>query len=72
MHGNVEEWCLDTVADDYKAVRGGSHNTPVEFLATDYCSASIPEDRSVLLGFRIVEVLPRSTATGQTEALFFA
>ena len=72
MHGNVEEWCLDTVADDYKAVRGGSHNTPVEFLATDYRSASIPEDRSVLLGFRIVEVLPRSTAPEQTEAPFFA
>ena len=55
MHGNVEEWCLDTVDGDYKAVRGGSHNTPVEFLATDYRNASIPEDRSVLLGFRIVE-----------------
>ena len=55
MHGNVEEWCQDWVDGQYKAVRGGSHNTPVEFLATDYRSASIPEDRSVLLGFRIVE-----------------
>ena len=72
MHGNVEEWCLDRVDGQYRAVRGGSHNTPVEFLATDYRSASIPEDRSVLLGFRMVEVLPRSTATGQTEAPFFA
>lgn len=72
MHGNVEEWCLDRVDGQYRAVRGGSHNTPVEFLATDYRSASIPEDRSVLLGFRIVEVLPRSTAPGQTEAPFFA
>ena len=72
MHGNVEEWCQDWVDGQYKAVRGGSHNTPVEFLATDYRSASIPEDRSVLLGFRMVEVLPRSTATGQTEAPFFA
>ena len=72
MHGNVEEWCLDRVDGQYRAVRGGSHNTPVEFLATDYRSASIPEDRSVLLGFRIVEELPRSTAPGQTGAPFFA
>ena len=72
MHGNVEEWCLDRVDGQYRAVRGGSHNTPVEFLATDYRSASIPEDRSVLLGFRIVEDLPRSTAPGQTGAPFFA
>ena len=55
MHGNVEEWCFDLVDGQYRAVRGGSHNTPVEFLATDYRCASIPQDRSVLLGFRVVE-----------------
>ncbi len=55
MHGNVEEWCQDLVDGQYRAVRGGSHNTPVEFLATDYRCASIPQDRSVLLGFRVVE-----------------
>ena len=55
MHGNVEEWCLNAVDGQYRAVRGGSHNTPVEFLATDYHCASIQQDRSVLLGFRIVE-----------------
>ena len=58
MHGNVEEWCQDLVDGQYRAVRGGSHNTPVEFLRADYRCASIPEDRSVLLGFRIVEGLP--------------
>ena len=60
MHGNVEEWCQDLVDGQYRAVRGGSHNTPVEFLRADYRCASIPEDRSVLLGFRIVEGLPGS------------
>ena len=60
MHGNVEEWCQDLVDGQYRAVRGGSHNTPVEFLRADYRCASIPEDRSVLLGFRIVEVLSGS------------
>ena len=58
MHGNVEEWCQDLVDGQYRAVRGGSHNTPVEFLRADYRCASIPEDRSVLLGFRIVEGAP--------------
>ena len=58
MHGNVEEWCQDLVDGQYRAVRGGSHNTPVEFLATDYRCASIPQDRSVLLGFRVVEGAP--------------
>lgn len=57
MHGNVEEWCQDLVDGEYRAVRGGSHNTPVEFLRADYRSASIPQDRSVLLGFRIVEAV---------------
>ena len=55
MHGNVEEWCYDEIDGEYRAVRGGSHNTPPAFLATDYRCASIPQDRSVLLGFRIVE-----------------
>ena len=58
MHGNVEEWCWDLVEGQYRAVRGGSHNTPVEYLASGYRSASIPQDRSVLLGFRVVEADP--------------
>lgn len=54
MHGNVEEWCEDERDWQYRAVRGGSHNTPVHYLRSANRSASIPEDRSVLLGFRVV------------------
>ena len=69
MHGNVEEWCYDEIDWQYRAVRGGSHNTPVEYLRSDSQSASIPQDRSVLLGFRVVlsdqkpqdKPLPRDT-----------
>ena len=66
MHGNVEEWCLDAVSSspapsgDLRAIRGGSHNTPVRYLRSANRSASVPQDRSVLLGFRVVEA---STST---------
>ena len=70
MHGNVEEWCADAYLDAdspryaiglwmedsrYANVRGGSHNTPVRYLRSANRSAAPPEDRTVLLGFRIVE-----------------
>ena len=55
---------------DLRAVRGGSHNTPVEFLRSDSRSASLPEDRSVLLGFRIVEPSPaREKSQGQAGSI---
>ncbi len=41
-----------------RVVRGGSHNTPVRFLRSANRSGSLPEDRSVLLGFRVVEGAP--------------
>ncbi|MBO4624659.1 MAG: SUMF1/EgtB/PvdO family nonheme iron enzyme [Bacteroidales bacterium] len=50
----------------YRVVRGGSHNTPVRFLRSANRSGSIPEDRSVLLGFRIVEGDAPSTQMTQS------
>ncbi|MBR3441967.1 MAG: SUMF1/EgtB/PvdO family nonheme iron enzyme [Bacteroidales bacterium] len=70
MHGNVEEWCLDwygeypekPVKDPggpsnglYKVTRGGSHNTPVEFLRSASRSAAMPGDKHNQIGFRVVE-----------------
>ena len=70
MHGNVEEWCLDwyahysasNAADPvttggglYRVTRGGSPNTPENYLRSANRSAMIPADRHSMTGFRIVE-----------------
>ena len=68
MHGNVEEWCLDAYAPYpggaellspsergcYRVTRGGSHSTDPRFLRSAARSAAIPQDRSCLIGFRVV------------------
>lgn len=78
MHGIVEEWCHDwygpyTNAEqenpvgyaggDFKVTRGGSHNAEVVFLRSANRSGTLPEDRSWIIGFRVVVgSLPKTQA----------
>jgi len=69
MHGNVEEWCYDWYgtyersdqsdpvgrADgDFKVTRGGSHSTDLPYLRSANRLGTLPEDKSWLIGFRVV------------------
>lgn len=69
LHGNVEEWCLDwygpfdaarridpkgPAKGDTKVARGGSHNTELPFLRSANRLSTLPDDRSCLIGFRVV------------------
>ena len=69
MHGNVEEWCCDWYgpyepgrqtdpvgrADgDFRVARGGSHSTEIYYLRSANRMGTLPEDKSWLIGFRVV------------------
>ncbi|AQQ09686.1 Serine/threonine-protein kinase pkn1 [Sedimentisphaera cyanobacteriorum] len=81
MHGNVEEWvsdwygqysnhsCLDPVgpADGmFKVTRGGSHNTALKYLRSANRSATLPEDKHWLIGFRVVQAPMPDTDPAQS------
>ena len=79
MHGNVEEWCLDwygpypdgpqtdplgPASGEFRVTRGGSHSTDLKFLRSANRSGSLPDDRTWLIGFRVVQAqMPTSKPT---------
>jgi len=69
MHGNVEEWCYDWYSTyeagdqvdpvgrgdgDFRVTRGGSHSTELYYLRSANRMGTLPEDKSWLIGFRVV------------------
>ena len=69
MHGNVEEWCHDwygpyepnkqvdpvgRVDGNFKVTRGGSHGTEIYYLRSANRMGTLPEDKSWMIGFRVV------------------
>eukprot|EP00051_Salpingoeca_urceolata_P002219 m.48197 g.48197 ORF g.48197 m.48197 type:complete len:697 (+) comp11979_c0_seq1:470-2560(+) len=75
--GNVEEWCADWFgpypgseqrdpigpADgDFRVTRGGSHSTYLYYLRSSNRAGGLPQDKSLYIGFRLVEAPPLPVA----------
>ena len=58
-------------AGEFRVTRGGSHNTPVEFLRSSNRMAMLPADKHSLTGFRIVEsdFIPADSRRDKTAPL---
>ena len=69
IHGLVEEWCRDwygpyeaadqtdpigPVDGDFRVTRGGSHSTETYYLRSANRMGTVPEERTWLIGFRVV------------------
>ncbi|MHC4624475.1 MAG: SUMF1/EgtB/PvdO family nonheme iron enzyme [Planctomycetota bacterium] len=76
MHGNVEEWCSDwygpyeaqpqtdpvgRIDGDFKVTRGGSHATFAYYLRAANRMGTVPENKTWLIGFRVVLAEPSQT-----------
>ena len=88
MHGNVEEWCYDWYgpyepneqtdpvgrADgDFKVTRGGSHSTPIIYLRSANRLGTLPDDKSWLIGFRVVAgEMPKTEPLASPEPASYA
>jgi formylglycine-generating enzyme len=88
MAGNVEEWVNDWygpyrgeeqrdpvgyVSGDFRVARGGSHSTFAYYLRSANRSGALPDDKSWLIGFRVVQgEMPRTRALGAPPAELWA
>ena len=88
MHGNVEEWCCDwygpyeqgeqtdpvgRAGGDFKVTRGGSHGTQVSFLRSANRLGALPDDKSWLIGFRVVAgEMPKTEPLASPEPAFYS